>query len=284
MNSCRKPRVLPPLVPSAVRPRFAAGAAAEASPPASPVALVLLTVLCFTSLEAWALDDMSSLQAAFLRGEYDEVVVRTRELLNRPDSAQRDELLYLQGISAVKLKSLQLASSTLQRLLEEYPNSSWILPGSVALGETYEMSGDLEKAAALYEKLLADEKSKAMRSQIAFRLGQVRQSLGQWDRSKEAFQQAAVGPDSWAASQAKELLQTGDFCFSVQLGAFKSRENAVRLKSELERRGYSAEVSETIAQGNRLYRVRVGRFSARQEAEQQAERLRNEGFPGKVVP
>ncbi len=49
----REPRVLPPLVPSAVRPRFAAGAAAEASPPVSPVASYLDPARLETVPKSW---------------------------------------------------------------------------------------------------------------------------------------------------------------------------------------------------------------------------------------
>ena len=70
----------------------------------------------------------------------------------------------------------------------------------------------------------------------------------------------------------------------MQVGAFASSANAARLRNELERRGFSADVSEMMMHGRVLYRVRVGRYSSRSEAEAEAARLKTQGFPSKVVP
>ncbi|MBI3783105.1 MAG: septal ring lytic transglycosylase RlpA family protein [Deltaproteobacteria bacterium] len=54
--------------------------------------------------------------------------------------------------------------------------------------------------------------------------------------------------------------------FAVQVGSFSDRENALRLKSELQRRFDGVYV--TTGEGNvgRFYRVRLGRFARREEA------------------
>lgn len=71
--------------------------------------------------------------------------------------------------------------------------------------------------------------------------------------------------------------------FSVQVGAFGTKANAVRLKNGLERGGYEAQVSEVLMEGRRFFRVRVGRFPNRPDAEAELRRLRADGFPGEVV-
>lgn len=159
----------------------------------------------------YAAEDLVSVQADFLAGEYRSVVHRTKGLLEKRDPLKRDDLLYLQGISAFKLGDLDLARSSLSQLTTQYPSSPW-------------------------------------------------------------------------APHAKELLGSQDFYFSVQVGAFGTEANALRLQSELRRRGYEAFVTDAWVEGRRLYRVRVGQFSDRAKAEEQEQRLRQDGFPTRIFP
>ncbi|MBI3333817.1 MAG: SPOR domain-containing protein [Candidatus Omnitrophica bacterium] len=162
-------------------------------------------------LPVFAAEDLDSLQAAFLRGEYAEVEQKSRELLQRSGSKDEEDLLYLQGVSALKLDDAELARASLERLIRRHPDGRW-------------------------------------------------------------------------AARARELLESDDLLFSVQVGAFRTRENALRLKAELERRGYPAAVNRAEMGGDEFHRVRVGRFSKREEAEEERKRLDAQGFPGKVVP
>jgi cell division protein FtsN len=68
----------------------------------------------------------------------------------------------------------------------------------------------------------------------------------------------------------------------VQVGAFRSRENADRQVQQLVAKGYAASVAAGAAGG--LYRVRVGPFTARAEAERNAARLSSqEGIKSSVT-
>ena len=67
--------------------------------------------------------------------------------------------------------------------------------------------------------------------------------------------------------------------FTIQVGAFAERENALRLYASLKRKYGSASVN-VYDQGNqRFYRVRVGKYSRLDKAEAAAERLQGQGFP-----
>ena len=71
--------------------------------------------------------------------------------------------------------------------------------------------------------------------------------------------------------------------FSVQLGAFSSRETAEDVRNQVVASGSSARVLEASEPGA-LYRVRSGRFAGREEAARHAERLAEAGFESIVVP
>ena len=68
----------------------------------------------------------------------------------------------------------------------------------------------------------------------------------------------------------------------LQVGAFRSRENADRQVQQLIAKGYAASVASGAAGG--LYRVRVGPFAARDEAERNAAKLiSQEGIKSSVT-
>lgn len=64
--------------------------------------------------------------------------------------------------------------------------------------------------------------------------------------------------------------------FTVQIGAFAQRENAVRYTRELEERYQPVYLHPEDTEKGRLYRVRVGRVGSEAEARELAERLRRE--------
>ena len=233
---------------------------------------------------AAAEDPLAALQADFLEGRYGVVLDRTQELLRR-DSTHREDALFLQGISALKVRELDLARSSLERLLADYPQSRWFPHAWMARAEVDMLAGEYGKALAAYERLLQEERALGVAPQARLRLAQVQRKLGLWNESRATLQALmAQAPNSLEAAQAGNLLQAEDFFFSVQVGAFATQTNAVRLKEELQRRGYEAAISLTAMQGKEFHRVRVGQFARREEAEGEADRLKKEGFPGKVVP
>ena len=71
--------------------------------------------------------------------------------------------------------------------------------------------------------------------------------------------------------------ELGDF--TIQVGAFTERENALRLRASLSRKYRKATVKVFDQGSQRFYRVRVGQYSRLNEAEAAAERLQEKDFP-----
>jgi len=84
-----------------------------------------------------------------------------------------------------------------------------------------------------------------------------------------------------------ELLSAPDLgpdLFTVQVGAFQNRDNAVRLRQNLERRYQPVFVVEYDSPNGMLYRVRVGRVQTQTAVKRLADKLRaSEGFTPFVV-
>jgi rare lipoprotein A len=66
--------------------------------------------------------------------------------------------------------------------------------------------------------------------------------------------------------------------FTIQVGAFIERSNAVRLMEELQKKYKDISITELKTPENTYYRVRVGRFITREEAYQFAAGLAQEGY------
>jgi len=66
--------------------------------------------------------------------------------------------------------------------------------------------------------------------------------------------------------------------FTIQVGAFIDRANAVRLMAELQKTYTNISITELKTAENTYYRVRVGRFRTRDEAYHIASRLAQEGY------
>jgi len=66
--------------------------------------------------------------------------------------------------------------------------------------------------------------------------------------------------------------------FTIQVGAFIERSNALRLMEELQKTYKDASIAELKTPENTYYRVRLGRFVTQEEAYQFASRLAQEGY------
>lgn len=83
----------------------------------------LLALLLFIAAPAGA-EELSSLQATFLRGDYDQVLQETRRM-DRQGGDLSDGALYLWGVCALKLDHLEEGRTALQRLVSQHPGSGW---------------------------------------------------------------------------------------------------------------------------------------------------------------
>ena len=72
--------------------------------------------------------------------------------------------------------------------------------------------------------------------------------------------------------------------WAVQLGSFRSKENAEGLASSLRKEGYAAFLSQRSTADGPMHRVRIGPQANRDAAEKTAARLAAEGHAGQVVP
>jgi len=71
--------------------------------------------------------------------------------------------------------------------------------------------------------------------------------------------------------------------YTVQIGSFRDKENALSLKEELNRMLSDVKVEAIDLDGDIYHRVRIGQFSRKHEAEKLAVKLRELGYQGRVI-
>jgi DedD protein len=108
------------------------------------------------------------------------------------------------------------------------------------------------------------------------------------ERVKPAAKSAAAPPVQQAKatvapqpSPERKAAPASGSGWAVQLGSFKSRDNAQRLLKQLKGKGYSAYV--LGGGGGKLYKVRIGPQPDKAAASAMATKLRAAGFAGSVV-
>ena len=182
---------------------------------------------------------------------------------------------------------------------------------SIALAEIDILEGDIEKAIERYETIGGSHSFPI----AGFKLGECYEILGDRAKAEKAYRTVIHQfPRSLEAPKAREKLRylgngrrpetrreggeereaprqavsesivrgTG---FTLQLGSFNERENAIRLAEEISLKIEGVRVERVDHAGTVWHRVRIGIFQTRAEAEREAQRLeRTTGHKYSVLP
>lgn len=164
------------------------------------------------------------------------------------------------------------------------------------LAQMYAAEGRLDRAEEDLARMRADFPGNPLTFTSWLWTGNVRSAAGDPSGACAAWETAASLQGSPASQSDRELVRSAlESCrdtgtaavatetFSVQLGAFSSRETAEEVRNRVVASGRAARVLEPAEPGG-LYRVRSGRFSGRDEAARHAEGLAAAGFESIVVP
>ncbi len=90
-----------------------------------------------------------------------------------------------------------------------------------------------------------------------------------------------VGRDSGYRKEVKYSASGGPY--TIQVGAFRERENALRLKSGLDLKHRDVYIVEASVNSTVYYRVRIGKFQGKEEAFVRAKAMAEEGYSPWIV-
>jgi tetratricopeptide (TPR) repeat protein len=239
--------------------------------------------------QAYALD-LTKARVCFLKGDYKSVIIEGEKVMGSAagNSYGLDELYYILGLSYLKEGNYLRAADIFEIILREFKNSAFGDQAKLALGDTYFLKGEYERAQ-IYYKELADSKSgnKLMAlayqriSQCALKTGDTREAENYSARLKAEFPLAI---NSGIQLNKEAAISLEDIRYTVQIGSFSNITNARNLTQKLAGEGYPAYLEEPDPQKEAAYRVRVGKFRLKQEAVDLEKKLAALGYPTKIFP
>ncbi|MCF7907477.1 MAG: tetratricopeptide repeat protein [Candidatus Omnitrophica bacterium] len=241
----------------------------------SKVWFLLIFYFCLVA-NVWAVS-LEEAQQDYLLGNYEEAIVKARRL------HENDETLYFLGLAYTKTADYERARAYLDKLIDRFPGSDFRNLAMMKLADTYFLQKDYDKAKELYQII----ESKCLKlenpSLLFLRLAQIASRRGEWeDKGKYLELIKKKYPNSPEMYFVKTLEEYGDF-FTIQVGAFSQKKNAVLLKDEV-----TCESKAYIVEGKSgaypIYKVRVGKFKKRYDADKVAQDLRSQGYPASIYP
>jgi tetratricopeptide (TPR) repeat protein len=270
---------------------------------AAAVVIILITVFSGTSYAREAAESLPQVEKIFLQGKYERVVSESSKLIDA-GAHGREELFYLKGLGQMQLARFSEARQTLQYMVERYPKGKRAFDGYIGMGDAYFLEGKYAESISSYNDALTNHPGHKNAPIAYYKIGSAYQKLGSADKAKEyfdkvksssplSFESRMIPKDAGSPSgignavksifkpDASEVSGEGSY-FYVQVGYFKSRNNAEGLTEKLKRKGYDCYLSTQIKNGSTFYKVKVGRFSTRAEAEAQAAKLKSNGYKTRV--
>lgn len=223
-------------------------------------------------------------EALFLMGEFEQAFRRFETFMARtPRSPYVSDARYWAGICALKLGNVEKARSYISRT---YKRPRTALLGNLALiglADCDYAKGRFAAAASRYDRALAG--AGTQKARILYQLGMCNNRIGKLRGAEQLFREVTSSyPNTKYADMAEEKLKFAGTVFSVQLGAFSSRENAETIRTKLGRRSFSTYIQPINRKGKILHCVRVGRFKTWKQANFVLRKLKAIGFDAVIVP
>jgi len=230
--------------------------------------------------------NLVELEAAFLKGDYPQVKILAREILNNSsDKESYIKARYFLGISHLWLKEYPEAIEEFGKLTKETSDINFKDKSYLGLIDAYYLNEEYDKAWEAITELLKLNPNSDYLSLIYLKAARVNLKLAQWSEATDYLKKILSDyPKSLDANIAKQLLEEERF-FAVQVGSFQDRKLAEDLAGQLKERGEYAYIVETSdLEKKKYFRVRVGKLSLLSEAKTLRSKLSEAGYPTTIYP
>lgn len=237
--------------------------------------LTLVSVVMFSqSVFAGPLDEAYK---SYLNEDYEEAVIKAK------NAVQTDETLYFLGLVYMKMGNFPQSRDYFLQLMQNFPRSSIYQEASLKLADSYFLEEDFQRAKALYKEVEKKYPFSDYRPLVYLKLAQVAGKEGNWDEKKKYL---ALLKEKYPSANELSIVNANeakeDF-FTIQVGAFSSKKNALNMSKELSAK-YDTYLVEEKTENYMLYKVRLGKFKNRKEAEKIWGRLVKQGYPAHIYP
>ncbi len=200
---------------------------------------------------------------------------------NYPQSESLPEVLWIWGCSFLAMNQPDSALLQFQEILRLFPDSDWAQWALLGRGDCLFAAESYDQAASEYHQVLDDyQYSEAFPFAISGlancfnRLEDPEMTLLYYNLLKEKYP-LSLEYDKNPVEKVKLVNETRDETkaerlagvrYTIQLGVFGKEENALKLRSQFEKRGFSVSIKNKIIRGKRYSVVQVGSFVSYEEA------------------
>jgi tetratricopeptide (TPR) repeat protein len=246
------------------------------------VRLFLVGVFIFYLIAGWskASDALDRAYESYLLGDYHNSLFEGLDVSSDPKA---DEALYLSGMSYFKLGRYPEARNCFRKIIKSFRRSKFYKPSLVKLGDVYFLEGSYKRARSVYRAILNENLAKEYKPLVYLRLAQIAAKLGEWSQEKKYIRIIKNEYPHSIEREYADILEDRGYFFTIQVGAFSYKNNALALREELEARYPVYLVKEKLGDLV-LYKVRVGKFKSRKQVEAIQRSLIEEGYPARIYP
>lgn len=231
----------------------------------------------------------------FLNGNYAEAIGYYQQFIaTEKKSDYIPEAYYRMGVSYLALTNYQEAEKNLLKALNNPPRNnraSFEALAYNALAQLYQAQYKYKEAINYYQKTLKNNNNELSLPELHYNLGICLMRNEQYARGKEHLQAAleALQPENEADEKLREHIQERlsipPDIFTVQLGKYSVRENALSYQAELaQEKGINTTVNIILIAGKEFYYVWSGRYETFEEAKKEAERINELSTEAVVIP
>ena len=213
---------------------------------------------------------------------------------NYPESDVADDATYWSALCHLVAQHPDSALFMWQTFLKDYPKSNMYDWAVLGVGDALFALTKYDDACREYRKIVDSPFGEDLKCTALYRLGNCYERLGDsasaqkcYDTIVEQFPHCyerilIKGHVRNEHDSGRRVSET----YSLQIGAFVHKENAIKLQNVLSGKGYEVTITSKYKDdGTLLHAVHVGSYSTKEQAQSVAERLeREEGFQPHIVP
>jgi tetratricopeptide (TPR) repeat protein len=220
------------------------------------------------------------------------VVERAKELeASSAEGQVEPALLWVSGCSFLAMGQSDSALHRFEQVVRLSPQSDWAQWGQLGRGDCFFADQDYRRAVAEYELVLdAYRYSEAFPFALSglarsfARLGDPERALLYRNLLREKYPHSVESAGELleaelSAEETEKGSRAEHFAgvrYTIQLGVFREKENAFRLRAKFREQGYSVKIRSKIIGGKEYRAVHLGSFASHQEALKLKEKLESQ--------
>ncbi len=219
-----------------------------------------------------------------MEGDITSAISSAQECLEKEGCSDRAQALYIIGESNIQSGSFTPAREAFWRVYEQYASSLYAAKAFLRIGDSYFLESEYAEAQKIYTQYLQRFPASGELPLCLLRLVYAERKLGNWQRMKDyATELKKRFPLTKETKEAEALMNTETY-FTVQVGGFLRRQNALALMRKLQVDKFKPFLVTEDSSGKTIYKVRVGKLPTRQSAENLFRKLISKNYPAQIYP